>query len=305
MTSLAATPFTAAPWIEADGHAALAAAYPARPAALRHALHDLPLFALDALAALAERLPAADVEHSLGNLAIDQDPDAIERLAMPVGDIVRGLAGNGCWMVLKKVDQDAAYAELLDAILHEIDDIVRPRTGANMRREAFIFLSAPNSITPYHMDPEHNILFQITGTKTMRVFAADRFAIVPQVQEEAFHRGGIHRNMRFDPTFDAHAIDFAMAPGDAVHVPVKMPHWVHNGPVPSISFSVTWRSRASDDDARVNRVNHRLRALGLNPARPGDRPWGDAGKIAAHKLTKRVTAAGRALIGKPRARIAY
>ena len=32
-------------------------------------------------------------------------------------------------------------------------------------REAFIFISSPNTVTPYHMDPEYNFLLQIRGTK--------------------------------------------------------------------------------------------------------------------------------------------
>jgi mannose-6-phosphate isomerase-like protein (cupin superfamily) len=292
-------------WVAPDGLAAFASAYPGKPVGVQHLLHGHPLFALDALADLAARLPASHVEHSRGDLAIDQDPDGVTREALPVDEIVRTIADNGCWMVLKKVDEDPDYAELIDACLAEIDPVVRPRTGANMRREAFIFLSSPNSVTPYHMDPEHNILFQVAGFKTMRVFSADRFTLVTQEHQEAFHRAGGHRNMRFDPAFDAYGIDFVLAPGDAVYVPVKAPHWVRNGPMPSISFSVTWRSRSSDNDARLHRVNHRLRKLGINPGCPGDAPRLDAAKVAAHHVVKGVTRTLRTLMGKKTARAAY
>lgn len=296
---------TANRWVAPDGLDSFAAAYPGKPVGIQHLLHGHPLFALDALADLAARLPASHIEHSRGDLAIDQTPEGITQAALPVDEIVRTIADNGCWMVLKKVDEDPDYAALIDACLEEIDPVVRPRTGANMRREAFIFLSSPNSITPYHMDPEHNILFQVVGIKTMRVFAADRFTIVPQEHEEAFHRGGGHRNMRFDPSFDAYGIDFVLAPGDAVYVPVKTPHWVRNGAAPSISFSVTWRSRSSDNDARLHRVNHRLRKWGMKPSRPGDAPMMDAAKVAAHRAVKGVTRTLRTLAGKKTERAAY
>jgi len=292
-------------WVAPDGLDDFAAAYPGKPVGIRHLFHGHPLFALDALADLAAGLPASHVEHSLGNLAIDQNPAGITQAAMPVREIVRTIADNGCWVVLKKVDEDPDYAALIDACLEEIDPVVRPRTGANMRREAFIFLSSPNSVTPYHMDPEHNILFQVAGIKTMRIFVAEPFAIVSQEQEEAFHRGGGHRNMRFDPSFDAYGIDFVLAAGDAVYVPVKTPHWVRNGPEPSISFSVTWRSRSSDNDARLHRVNHRLRKLGMKPARPGDAPMADAAKVAAHRAVKGVTRTLRGWTGKKTERAAY
>ena len=294
-----------ASWITAGDLAPFAAAYPGRASPVGHALHDNPLFALEALADLAGRLPASHVEHSLGNLAIDQDPAAIPQAALTAPEIVRGIATNGCWMVLKKVDVDPAYAALIDQCLGEIAPIVAPRTGAYQRREAFIFLSSPNSVTPFHMDPEHNILLQIAGTKTMRVYPCDDPNIVSQEQHEAFHQGKKHRNMRFDPAFDAVARDFVLNAGEAVYVPVKAPHWVQNGPVPSISFSITWRSTTSDADARLHRVNHGLRALGVTPSVPGARPAMDAGKVAAHRLVKRATGLARKAMRRERDRAAY
>lgn len=296
---------TAPACFAADGLCDFAAAYPGESAAVAHRLHDHPLFRIEALAALAERLPASHVEHNLGNLAVDQRPDAIPRAALSPGEIVRTLADNGCWMVLKKVDVDPAYAALIDACLAEIAPVATPATGAYRRREAFIFLSAPNSVTPFHMDPEHNILLQIAGRKTMRVYPAGDLSIVPQTVHEAFHRGGSHRNMRHDPTFDAHARDFAMGPGEAVYVPVKAPHWVQNGADPSISFSITWRSRTSDGEARLHRVNQRMRGLGVTPGVPGAAPGVDAAKVAGHRLVKGAVALARRAVGKERDRAAY
>ncbi len=291
--------------IAPEGLTDFAAAYPRRSAPVAHHLQDHPLFALDALADLAARLPESHVEHSRGDLAVDQDPDAIERVALTPAEIVRTIADNGCWMVLKKVDVDPAYAALIDACLADIAGIVAPATGAYLRREAFVFLSAPNSVTPFHMDPEHNILLQIAGQKTMHVYPADDPAIVSQIQHEAFHRGGHHRNMRHDPTFDAAARTFAMDPGDAVYVPVKAPHWVKNGAVPSISFSITWRSTLSDGEARLHRVNAGLRKVGLEPAAPGSAPLVDGAKVAAHRVAKRGSAVARKLLGRRRDRSAY
>lgn len=287
------------------GLAEFASAYPLSPAAVRHHLHHHPMFALEELARLAERLPASHVEHSFGNLKVNQDPDAVGQATMPVGEIVRTIDQNGCWMVLKKVDVDPAYAALIDACLAEIAPVVVPATGAYQRREAFIFLSSPNSVTPFHMDPEHNILLQIAGTKTMRVYPAGDTAIVPQAVHEAFHRGGVHRNMRHDPAFDAKARDYPLAPGHAVHVPVKSPHWVQNGPTRSISFSITWRSRESDGEARLHRVNRQLRAFGMSPAAPGAHPGADAAKVAAHRLMKGAVRSARRIAGKQDRREAY
>lgn len=302
---MTAQTLTAHRWIDPAWLDAFAAAYPDKAAPVAHRLQDHPLFALDALAELAARLPASHVEHSVGALAVDQDPSAIPQAAMPVDEMVRTIAQNGCWMVLKKVDADPAYAALIDTCLAEIDAVVTPATGAYLRREAFIFLSSPNSVTPFHMDPEHNILLQIAGQKTMRVYPADDRAIVSQHQHEAFHRGGQHRNMRHDPAFDAVATDYVLNPGDAVYVPVKAPHWVRNGAVRSVSFSITWRSRTSDGEARLHRVNDALRGRGLAPADAGASPTLDALKVATHRATKATTRAFRKALGRERDRSAY
>ena len=298
-------PITADRWLPETENAEFARAYPAQSAAVHHRLQHHPLFALDALADLTGRLPESHVEHSRGDLAVDQDPSAIRQEALTPAEIVRTIATNRCWMVLKKVDADPAYAALIDQCLAEIADVVTPATGPYLRREAFIFISAPNSVTPFHMDPEHNILLQIAGQKTMRVYPAGDDRIVPQEVHEAFHQGGRHRNMRHDPSFDAHARDFVMHAGDAVYVPVKAPHWVQNGPEPSISFSITWRSRLSDAEARLHRVNAGVRKLGLTPAPVGDAPALDAAKVALHRAAKAGPRAVRKAIGKDRDRSAY
>lgn len=298
-------PIAADRWLPAEENAEFARAYPGGSAAVHHRLQHHPLFALDALAELAARLPASHVEHSRGDLQVDQDPAAIRQESLSPAEIVRTIATNRCWMVLKKVDADPAYAELIDGCLAEIADVVTPATGAYLRREAFVFISAPNSVTPFHMDPEHNILLQIAGSKTIRVYPAGDDRIVPQQVHEAFHRGGRHRNMRHDPGFDAHTRDFTMHAGDAVYVPVKAPHWVQNGPEPSISFSITWRSRVSDAEARLHRVNAGMRKLGLSPAPVGDAPTMEAAKVALHRAAKHGTAAARRLLHRTRDRSAY
>ena len=65
------------------------------------------------------------------------------------------------------------YAELERFIEAEIEPLVARSTGAMLKREAFIFVSSPGAVTPFHIDPEHNILLQIEGRKTMNVYPAD------------------------------------------------------------------------------------------------------------------------------------
>ena len=126
-------------------------------------------------------------------------------------------------------------------------------------------LSSPDAVTPYHFDPEHNILMQLVGTKTMTQFPAGDPKYAPDRVHETYHTGGA-RELKWDDEFLAEGTEWAMQPGDALFVPVMAPHFVKNGPTPSISLSITWRSEWSFAEADARAFNALLRRVGLNPA---------------------------------------
>ena len=78
-----------------------------------------------------------------------------------------------------------------------------------------------------------------------------------------------------------------LAPGDGVHVPVNAPHYVLNGPQPSVSFSITFRTPEGNRRSAVYRVNDRLRALGLRPRPVGATPLVDRAKYVGYALYER------------------
>lgn len=242
--------------------AAFAAAYPDAAAPLRHELAGHPLLTVQAIGALAERLPADRVEYNPGKLPLGIRPEDTPAPSLSIAETIRTIGENGSWMVLKNVERDAAYAALLDEALAPLEAIVRPRTGPMEHREAFIFLTSPGSVTPFHMDPEHNILLQIQGGKVMTVFPAGDTALVPAEKSEAFAGGG-HRNLVWDDSFRAKGMAVPLEPGDAILVPVKAPHFVQNGDRVSISFSITWRSERSVAESELHSFNHLLREKGL------------------------------------------
>ncbi len=246
---------------------ALAAAYPERPVLLDHGLTDHPLLKLDALAALAGRIRPVDAEYNRGNLPVGLDPADTPDNGLSAEETIRGIEENGSWMVLKFVEQDPVYNALLDEALAELEPQVRAATGAMLKREAFIFISSPDSVTPFHFDPEHNILLQVRGRKTMTIFPAGDETLASGEQHETFHAGG-HRNLVWRDEFAERGKSFELTAGKAVYVPVKAPHWVKNGPEVSVSFSITWRSEWSYREQYARRMNAMLRQAGFNPAAP-------------------------------------
>jgi len=261
------------PWraFPEEARGAFAAAYPDRAVKLTHGLAGHPLFSREALALLADRMPEGSYEHNLGKLPLGIRAEDTPSNGLSVGDTIRTIDANGSWVVLKNVERDPDYGSLLDAALAELDDVVLPATGAMLNREAFIFLSSPGSVTPFHIDPEHNILLQIEGEKTMTVFPPRDDALVPAQASEAFHAGG-HRNLPWQDTFAGKGEAVTLLAGDAIHVPVKAPHFVRNGDVVSVSFSVTWRSERSVAESELHGLNAALRKRKLPLTRIGVKP---------------------------------
>jgi len=237
-------------------------AYPDRPVQLTHLLAGHPLLTLPALAQLAERMPNDSVEYNRGDLPLGVKPEDTPGNGLSLGDTIRTIETNGSWAVLKNVERDTAYGELLEAALEDLRPIVEASTGPMLHREAFIFITSPGSVTPFHMDPEHNILLQIRSDKTMTVFPTHDEETVPAEKSESFSHGG-HRNLIWEDRFIERGMAVHLNPGEAIHVPVKAPHFVKNGEGVSVSFSVTWRSVRSVAESELHSLNARLRAKGL------------------------------------------
>lgn len=270
-----------------DARTAFAAAYPDRATKLGHGLAGHALLTLEALAGLAERMPADRVEYNLGKLPLGVRPEDTPSNGLTLGETIRTIESNGSWAVLKNVERDADYGALLDRALAELAPVVERETGPMLHREAFIFLSSPGSVTPFHMDPEHNILLQIRGEKTMTVFPAGDEELVPAVQSEAFHAGG-HRNLDWRDAFRDRGMAVTLLPGDAIHVPVKAPHFVENGPAVSVSLSVTWRSDRSVAEGELHSLNGLLRRRRLPVGRIGARPEAQGMRRIAYRIMRKL-----------------
>ncbi len=262
-------------------------AYPDQAVKLSHGLIGHELLTIGALAELAERMPAASVEYNLGALPLGVRPEDMPANGLTLGETIRTIETNGSWAVLKNVERDPAYGALLDGALAELEPIVARSTGPMLHREAFIFLSSPGSVTPFHMDPEHNILLQIRGRKTMTVFPAQDQEMVPPQQAEHFHAGG-HRNLPWKDAFLERGTAIDLDPGDAIHVPVKSPHFVRNGSAVSISLSITWRSERSVAEGELHSLNALLRRRRLPTARVGARPERQSARRLFYRIMRRL-----------------
>ncbi|MFZ1741902.1 MAG: cupin-like domain-containing protein, partial [Pontixanthobacter sp.] len=239
------------------------------------------------------------VEHNQGDLPIGIAPEDVPTPTLDVAETIRSIEESGSWMALKFIENMPEYRELLMETLASIEPAVQGKTGAMEQLEGFVFVSSPGAVTPFHFDPEHNILLQIRGNKVLTTFPAADESIVPPQDHESFAYGEHHRNLVWNDDMSAHGNPIPLTAGEALYVPVKMPHWVKNGPEVSISLSVTWRSEWSVAESEARALNALLRGAGLSPASPKRWPATNFGKSAAFRALRKtgVAKVARSLLG--------
>ena len=242
--------------------------------AFRHRLAGHPLFELPRLIELCERIRKSDRPGGLAvfgagsgsprgrpiEAACERDlADLIGEL--PTGDKRLRLSGA------QHYDDD--YRALHDQILSEIDKL----SGFGLRGEIgwssmTILLSSPEMVTPYHMDHQSNLLFQITGHKKICIFDPNDRQVLTEAAIEEYYGGDKH-GAEYQDSLQGKGADYELIPGAAVHNPPLGPHWVKNGTDVSVSMSINYSLRESEHRARVYQVNRYLRRLGLAPLPPG------------------------------------
>jgi ribosomal protein L16 Arg81 hydroxylase len=257
--------------------AEFAAKFNRRPFLIGHQLCEHPLFDLPRLLKLAEALPETHIEYNAGKLPVNQDQALTPRNGLSAEETIRRIRDCQSWLVLKWVEADPEYRELLESCLDEVRPHSEPLVPGMRSAQGFIFITSPGSVTPYHMDPEHNFLLQVRGSKTVRLFDGhDPIILTPQ-ELEVFYSQQL-RNMTLRDENVDRCWTYDLQPGEGLHFPVTFPHWVQNGNEVSISFSITFRTPDLDRRRMVHQFNHGLRRWGLKPT-----PYGRSAGIDALK----------------------
>ena len=199
---------------------------------------------LPRIAQLASELPRDLIEYNSGKVAISQDPDAIPAVDLDPVEVVRSIETAGAWMVLKRIENSPEYRSLLEDTLLSV---ARAR-GFNSiadagfeQVEGFLFVSSPNSTTPFHLDSEDNFFVHIHGEKFFTIFDnADRSIVSGDEIERSMTK---HRNLKYDESFAPRGQEFHLFAGDGCYVPYQWPHWVRTAGSFSISMAITWKTR--------------------------------------------------------------
>lgn len=268
-----------------------------------HGLADSPLFELESLIELADRMPDHRETYwanGRSKVASGWNGDVSKRYSLR--DTIANIAENDSMVILKHTEQDPVYASALQGFLTRTIDLCGERMRADATvGEALILISSPNRITPYHFDAETNFLVQVRGSKVFYVFDRAKGTVVSDQELEAYFAGNISSAV-YQPHLQTQSTAYDLHAGWGVHVPTATPHWVQNKDNVSVAISINYELRSVYSLARLHRMNGRLRKLGLRPATPGLHPWRDRLKLAAARggfavrsLLKRRSSPGYAL----------
>jgi hypothetical protein len=262
--------------LEIDGET-FRASFNRAPFLIKHHLADHPLFSLQRLIELANRLPEEKIKYNGADISVANGLYEGPRTGLSVRETIQQIEECRSWMVINNVELDPEYRQLLDRCLDEVQLFSDPIDPGMFRREGFIFISSPGSITPFHMDPEYNFLLQIRGEKQISIWGSKDRSVLSEITLERYF-SDVDRQIVFKEEYQQKAAIFDLTPGTGLHFPVVAPHWVRNGDEVSVSFSITFRTPASERRRVVYCANADLRRKGLNPRPPGASAFRDLAK---------------------------
>lgn len=257
-----------------------------RPFGLKHTLAGNQLFTLSRLVELAKSMPRDAIEYSSGKVAIGAKPEDVPKIDRSAEDVIKSIETENAWMVIKHVENQSEYRAMLEQFVTEANTAAGRKPSDYSDIEGFIFVSSAKAITPFHNDAEENILIQIKGDKFVRTFDNDDRALLSEEDMEI--SPSRHRNRHYEDWFEQRATLHSLKPGDAVHMPYMIPHWVSTGNTYSISMAMTWKTPEVLRLNKIRLMNGTLRRFGLPQRPPGVSPALDAAKVIAHDAARAV-----------------
>lgn len=252
--------------------------------ALTHSLANHPLLQIDALVELGKRQQQRNLvrTHSADAEAGTSFADApsLHPNQQGAATTLADIANARAWMSLLNVQADPIYRAFIDEVLDGVKPVTEVRDPGMCYRAGWIFVSSPNTITPFHMDHEHNFIMQIRGTK--RLYTWDPFdrTVVSERAQELFHDKHSRELVTWSEDWRARARVLDLVPGQGGYMPSTTPHMVENGPEPSITISFTYYTDSTRRRELLYRGNAGLRRLGIDPKPVGSSGTRDRAKIA-------------------------
>lgn len=267
------------------------------PFKISHQLISHPLLQLPRLVELTRSLKRPVLffrgDHSINQVTDAAKPRTFEgrQLAapdMPAEQVIEKIEHAGAWMQLRNIGTEPHYAELLRDLINEFRGPAERNAPRLSDPRMDIFVSSPGTITPFHVDEEHNFLLQIRGSKKLSIANGADPMVFNNDQLRAYFKDN-GELIRYSENLEQRSTHVDLHPGEGLHIPAFFPHWVKNGNAVSISLGVLWHSDVTAHRRHLNRVNSWLERVGLPTGMPGKHPVVDKLKTLPFLLKRRLT----------------
>jgi hypothetical protein len=251
---------------------------------IRHNYHQHPLLQLSRLGVLAKSLIATKqcrfikpgITASSSFQHEDASPDG-----RTIDEVFRRIEEKDSWVALYNIQTDPVYKRFLWDVMKSAGHLVDHQEKVFDVR-GFVFISAPPSVTPFHIDRENNFWMNIRGRKTISLWDHEDRDVVRARDVENFIVSRSLGEVKLKDNMLAKSHNFDCGPGDGVYFPSTTPHmtrsdtsWVRPGDGVAVSIGIDFYTDRTRRDAHVYTVNRILRKLGLNPRAPHESEWID------------------------------
>ncbi len=249
-----------------------------RLGAIRHNYHQHPLMQMDRLAQLAKSLVATEqcrfiARDTKVSAAFQHEKQSLD--GRNIDEVFRNIEEPGSWVALYNVQTDPTYDRFVRDVMASAGHIVESHEKVFDVR-GFIFISAPPSVTPFHIDRENNFWLQIHGRKRLNVWDRNDDKIVAATDVERFIVFGGLENVCLKDEMLARSAEFDCGPGEGVYFPSTTPHmtrsdasWTQPGNGVAVSIGIVFYTNVTRRNAYVHTINYMLRRyLGWQPRPP-------------------------------------
>ncbi len=261
-----------------------------RPLLATHNLEHHELFQDAALAELLDRFP----RQHLYALTMGDDPTRTDdnRLALHDGvsgaELLRAVRNGRLWLNVTRVDRaDSQYRALIDELYAQLAATVPG--FAPTSSQGTLLISSPHAMVYYHADGPASVLWHIRGEKRIWIYPPLDELYMKREMLEGIFAGVRHEYLPYEPSFDAGAVCYDLAPGQWVTWPQNAPHRITNLGSVNVSLATEYFTGATRRRERLYAANHffrtRLQAKNLAARETGTAA---ALKIFVHRAANKL-----------------
>ena len=246
---------------------------------VRHRISDHPLLQIEPLVELSSRLAKhgrirTHSNEAYAGTAFNHAPMLYPN-QRPPEETLANIESAKAWMSLLNVQTDDIYRGLVDQVLDDLKPGIDRVDPGMTYRGGWIFVTSPNTVTPFHMDKEHNFILQIKGSKRLLVWEPDDIEVLSEQARDLFHASHSRDLVAWREEARARAHVFELKPGMGAYMPQTAPHLVENGDNASVTVSFTYYTDATRRKSRLHALHQRMRGWGWSPSPVGAHPLMD------------------------------